>query len=135
VGKCGGEEDVTGGSDILEGAKSPTCVLCNAAASAIVECDAHVILIRHGAGLALAPRRHVARWRDLSAAEQAALANRIGRRQVSCTVRDIDRYGRFIAVCHQDSTDLNAWLVREGWAVAGVGKTWGSCGCSLVGSG
>jgi endonuclease YncB( thermonuclease family) len=46
------------------------------------------------------------------------LADRIGRRQVSCTLRDIDRYGRFIAVCHQDGTDLNGWLVREGWAVA-----------------
>lgn len=57
------------------------------------------------------------RWR---CGQQAALslADRIGRRQVSCTVRDIDRYGRFIAVCHQDGTDLNGWLVREGWAVA-----------------
>jgi endonuclease YncB( thermonuclease family) len=57
------------------------------------------------------------RWR---CGQQAALslANRIGRQQLSCTVRDIDRYGRFIAVCHQDGTDLNAWLVREGWAVA-----------------
>jgi len=57
------------------------------------------------------------RWR---CGQQAALslADRIGHRQVSCTVRDIDRYGRFIAVCHQDGTDLNGWLVREGWAVA-----------------
>ena len=57
------------------------------------------------------------RWR---CGQQAALslADRIGRRQVSCTVRDTDRYGRFIAVCHQDGTDLNGWLVREGWAVA-----------------
>ena len=69
---------MTGGSGVLEGAKSPPCALCDAAASAIVECDAHVILIRHGAGLALAPRRHVARWRELSAAEQATLAARIG---------------------------------------------------------
>jgi endonuclease YncB( thermonuclease family) len=57
------------------------------------------------------------RWR---CGQQAALslADRIGRRQVSCTVRDTDRYGRFIAVCHQDGIDLNGWLVREGWAVA-----------------
>ena len=57
------------------------------------------------------------RWR---CGQEAALslADRIGRRQVSCTLRDIDRYGRFIAVCHQDGTDLNGWLVREGWAVA-----------------
>ena len=32
--------------------------------------------------------------------------------------RDIDRYGRTIAVCSQDGVDLNAWMVREGWAVA-----------------
>lgn len=69
---------MTGGSGVLEGAKSPPCALCDAAASAIIECDAHVILIRHGAGLTLAPRRHVARWRELSAAEQATLAARIG---------------------------------------------------------
>ncbi|WP_136661446.1 thermonuclease family protein [Nitratireductor sp. XY-223] len=57
------------------------------------------------------------RWR---CGQQAAfaLADRIGRGQVSCTARDTDRYGRIIAVCHQDGVDLNGWLVREGWAVA-----------------
>jgi endonuclease YncB( thermonuclease family) len=52
--------------------------------------------------------------------QQAALAlsDRIGRRSVSCVSRDTDRYGRTIAVCSQDGADLNAWLVREGWAVA-----------------
>ena len=52
--------------------------------------------------------------------QQAALAlsDRIGRRSVSCMARDIDRYGRTIAVCSQDGVDLNAWMVREGWAVA-----------------
>jgi endonuclease YncB( thermonuclease family) len=57
------------------------------------------------------------RWR---CGQQAALslADRIGRRPVSCQVRDIDRYGRVLGVCHQDGTDLNGWLVREGWAVA-----------------
>lgn len=70
---------MTGGSGVpAGGASNPACAVCDAAASAIVECDAQVILIRHGAGLALAPRRHVARWRELSTAEQAALAARIG---------------------------------------------------------
>jgi len=57
------------------------------------------------------------RWR---CGQQAALSlvDRIVHGQVSWTVRDIDRYGRFIAVCHQHGTDLNGWLVREGWAVA-----------------
>ena len=52
--------------------------------------------------------------------QQAALAlsDRIGRRSVSCVTRDIDRYGRTIAVCSQDGVDLNRWMVSEGWAVA-----------------
>lgn len=47
-----------------------------------------------------------------------ALADRIGRRPVSCDVRDVDRYGRKVAVCEQSGEDLNRWLVSEGWAVA-----------------
>lgn len=52
--------------------------------------------------------------------QQAALvlSDRIGRRSVSCVPRDIDRYGRTIAICSQDGIDLNSWMVREGWAVA-----------------
>ena len=53
------------------------CAICSAAASAVVACDATVILIRHGSRLALAPRRHVARWRDLSADERAALGEQL----------------------------------------------------------
>ena len=64
-----------------EGSGDGPCPFCDAAASVIVECDAHVILVRRGAGLALAPRRHVRRWRDLSDAEQAALATRIAAAQ------------------------------------------------------
>lgn len=52
--------------------------------------------------------------------QQAALSlsDRIRRRGVSCISRDTDRYGRTIAVCSQDEVDLNARMVREGWAVA-----------------
>ena len=81
VGEFSGDEDVTGGSGALDGSEDGRCNLCDAAAGAIVECDAQVILIRYGAGFALAPRRHVARWRDTSPAEQAALAARIGAAQ------------------------------------------------------
>lgn len=60
---------------------APPCAICDAPTSAIVECDAQAVLMRSGAGLMLAPRRHVARWRDLEGAEQAALAARIGAAQ------------------------------------------------------
>lgn len=55
----------------------PPCPFCDAPAAAVVECDAQVMLVRQGAALALAPRRHVPRWRDLSSDEQAALAAHI----------------------------------------------------------
>lgn len=47
-----------------------------------------------------------------------ALADRIGRRPVSCSVAGKDRYGRLIATCFLGADDLNAWMVRNGWAVA-----------------
>lgn len=65
-------------SEVTEGSDDRYCALCDAAASAIVECDTQAILIRHGAGLVLAPCRHAARWRELTPVEQAALATKIG---------------------------------------------------------
>ena len=47
-----------------------------------------------------------------------ALAAKIDRGTVRCEGRDRDRYGRLIAVCYAGGTDLNAWLVRNGWALA-----------------
>jgi endonuclease YncB( thermonuclease family) len=47
-----------------------------------------------------------------------ALADRIGRRPVTCERGDVDQYGRVIARCSVGGADLNDWLVREGWAVA-----------------
>ena len=57
------------------------------------------------------------RWR---CGQQAsfALADRIGRVTVSCQPRDLDRYGRVVAVCFKGSEDLNRWMVANGWAVA-----------------
>jgi endonuclease YncB( thermonuclease family) len=38
---------------------------------------------------------------------------------LTCTPRDFDQYDRVLAVCSlPDGTDVNAWLVRQGWAVA-----------------
>ena len=45
-----------------------------------------------------------------------ALAGRIDSRSVVCEERDHD--GRIIAVCRHGGRDINAWLVREGWALA-----------------
>ena len=52
--------------------------------------------------------------------EQAtrALVGRIDGRSVACEERDQDRYGRIVAVCRYGGQDVNAWLVREGWAMA-----------------
>lgn len=47
-----------------------------------------------------------------------ALADRIGNRPVHCDQRDVDRYGRIVAVCRAVGEDLNAWMVRHGWALA-----------------
>ena len=47
------------------------------------------------------------------------LADKIGRKPVSCEPKGkLDRYGRVIAVCRQGNEDLNAWMVRQGWAMA-----------------
>ena len=47
-----------------------------------------------------------------------ALSDRIGRATVSCQPRDLDRYGRVVAVCFKGEEDLSRWMVTTGWAVA-----------------
>lgn len=47
-----------------------------------------------------------------------ALADQIGRATVRCEHRDVDRYGRVVAVCFKGAEDLNRWMVVNGWAVA-----------------
>ena len=37
---------------------------------------------------------------------------------MSCVGRETDRYGRTIGTCSAGGTDLNAWLVANGWALA-----------------
>lgn len=48
----------------------------------------------------------------------AALDRLIGGRTVACTELDVDRYGRSVAQCILNGQDVNAWMVRNGWAVA-----------------
>jgi endonuclease YncB( thermonuclease family) len=47
-----------------------------------------------------------------------ALADMIGRSAVSCQPNGRDRYKRLIAVCFKGQTNLNAWMVFQGWAMA-----------------
>jgi endonuclease YncB( thermonuclease family) len=48
------------------------------------------------------------------------LAAFIARRTVTCTRRSTDRHGRMVAVCFLGRTNLNEWVVRQGWALAFV---------------
>jgi endonuclease YncB( thermonuclease family) len=57
-------------------------------------------------------------WRCGRAASRA-LRERVRGQTVSCRPRALDRYGRAIAGCTlADGSDVNAWMVREGWALA-----------------
>jgi len=47
-----------------------------------------------------------------------ALANMIGNHWITCKGDERDRYGRLIAVCYAGPFDLNAKMVRQGWALA-----------------
>ncbi len=51
-------------------------------------------------------------------AAATALGARIGNQPLECHARDIDRYGRVVAVCRAGSIDLGRWMVAEGWALA-----------------
>ena len=67
-------------------------------------------------------QRCLAGGRHWPCGEQAtrALVRHIDSRSVACEERDQDRYGRIVAVCRYGGQDVNAWLVREGWANVAV---------------
>ena len=46
-----------------------------------------------------------------------ALADFIGRSMVNCDPKGRDRYRRVVAICFKGATNLNAWMVAQGWAV------------------
>jgi len=46
------------------------------------------------------------------------LRSLVGDRTVTCTKRDVDNYGRIVAVCRSGTADLNAEMVRSGFATA-----------------
>lgn len=47
-----------------------------------------------------------------------ALAYLLSEHWVTCQQRDIDRYKRIVAVCFVGPLDVNAEMVRQGWALA-----------------
>jgi endonuclease YncB( thermonuclease family) len=62
-------------------------------------------------------RRDGSRWRCGQYAT-VALDRIAGGKDVSCVLREKDRYGRQIGVCKVEGRDLAQELVREGWALA-----------------
>ena len=54
-------------------------------------------------------------WNCGKAATEALKARAEG---MSCTGGENDRYGRTVGTCSAGGTDLNAWLVANGWALA-----------------
>ena len=67
-----------------------------------------------------APQTCTASGKTYLCGQQAALAlaDQIGRSVVTCEQRDIDRYGRIVAICFAGGADLGSWLVEQGWALA-----------------
>jgi endonuclease YncB( thermonuclease family) len=47
-----------------------------------------------------------------------ALRSLVQEGEVSCTSIETDRYGRAVAVCKRGELEINAEMVRQGWAVA-----------------
>src|SRR5262249_45580523 len=48
------------------------------------------------------------------------LIKKAGGRVWTCRTSSIDRYGRALATCEVDGSDINRWLVHDGWALSFV---------------
>lgn len=46
-----------------------------------------------------------------------ALADLVRNKSVTCTRKDVDRYGRMVGVCTVGETEVNRALVQQGWAL------------------
>ena len=46
------------------------------------------------------------------------LANKINTSEIKCISSSKDRYKRYIATCFKGKTNLNQWMVRNGFAIA-----------------
>jgi endonuclease YncB( thermonuclease family) len=47
----------------------------------------------------------------------AALEALVDGHEITCTERDIDRYGRTVATCSVAGQDIGSAMVRQGWAL------------------
>lgn len=57
------------------------------------------------------------RWFDCGSAAAEALARLVNDRSVVCRVHGRDRFGRGLGVCQAGGAELNAGLIRAGWAI------------------
>jgi endonuclease YncB( thermonuclease family) len=48
----------------------------------------------------------------------ARLKDLIRHNPVRCEIKDKDRYGRLVGICFVNDIEINAWMVRNGYAVA-----------------
>ena len=37
---------------------------------------------------------------------------------VQCLINDVDIYNRYVAICFVNKTNINEWMVKNGWAIA-----------------
>jgi endonuclease YncB( thermonuclease family) len=58
------------------------------------------------------------------ASATAAIRSLVGGRHVTCKPRGSDRYGRTLATCFVDGQDINAAMVRQGYAWAYKRYSW-----------
>jgi endonuclease YncB( thermonuclease family) len=63
--------------------------------------------------------RQAARW-TCGIEARNELSQHIADRAVHCTPTGVDVYRRVLADCRLNDEDLNAWMVRQGWALAFV---------------
>jgi endonuclease YncB( thermonuclease family) len=80
-------------------------------------------------GVDAAELRQTCRRQDSSAwpcgqMAAAALALRLGGETVRCRLLGTDRFHRALGRCWAGGDEINAWLVREGWAVAYTRYSW-----------
>ena len=42
----------------------------------------------------------------------------INNQELDCMTNDVDIYNRYVAICFVNNTNINQWMVKNGWAIA-----------------